>query len=316
MALLTLLTPPQRDAVRVNIVRLIELTARISSVIRQTDADISVRIDPIAYVLRTFSRVYHLNSDCTLAVAKEENFGDTVATQAAESSSDLTVIPWTIIQSGEEDDLSEVALLDELENNRSQTQYIRSLFKQVHGPIAVAVDRGLGNPGHRTRVVDEHGAVQAHPTSELGQTCLFRMLFTGGEDDRIALQIAQLIALHNQKVQVIRLQNTIIGETNAIPDPDDEKALKECNLSVTTVSSETELIESVKDLDHWDAIILGRGDHDRGRVLGNLSRKLAESHNRASLIVVRASLPLDPTMTGIESMEKGTYMSRQSTSGM
>ena len=288
----------------------------MSSVMRQTDADESVRIDPIAYILRTFSRVYHLNSDCTLAVAKEENFGDTVATQAVESSSDLTVIPWTVIRSGDKHESSDIPLLDELERNHSQTQYVRSLFKQVHGPIAIAVDRGLGNPGHRTRIVDEHGAVQAHPNAELDQTCLFRMLFKGGEDDRIALQIAQLIALHNHRVNVIRLKSKVVGEIGSIPDPEDEQALKDCNLHIEDVSSEADLISSVKDLDNWDVIILGRGEHDRGRVLGNLARKLAEARNRASLIVVRASLPLHLTSSTMDTMEKGVFLSRQSTMGV
>jgi len=280
----------------VHALRLMELTQRMSSVMRFSDAEETVRTDPLANVLRTFARLYHLSLDCTLAVSKLDNFSDTVAMHAVESGADLTVIPWTLL-AAENEEGRPYTVSQELEKYPLHYAYVNDVLNKVYGPVVVVLDRGIGNHGYRTRFIGIDGVVESHNMADKELDLRVDVLFIGGEDDRVALQLAQLIAVHGVRVTVVRVKS---NAGDGALDHADDLAIRESALPVTEVASEADLTAHAKSMRAWDLVLIGRGAVSHDMVLGKVAHQLLDANCKPSLMIARAGHPVDLSSMSLE----------------
>lgn len=102
---------PPHTGMAVSTLRLIELSDRTSSLVQASAApNTLLALDSLTQIFRTFSLSVGLPTTSALAVIGRENFSTTVATHAAESASELVVLPWILGAAPEQEGLAESML--------------------------------------------------------------------------------------------------------------------------------------------------------------------------------------------------------------
>ncbi|CAI2185479.1 17414_t:CDS:2 [Funneliformis geosporum] len=186
----------------VHVLRLVELTQRISSVMKFNETEETTLYDPIMNIFRTFGQLNFVKVKANLAVVAQQDFAQQVAEKAEDTDVNLVVIPWggagAII-----DDPSNP--LDEVLEPRVKkvtspqvAHFIQEIFSEVslRANVGVFVDRGLGSSPLTTSI--DNG----------GNNITVRVFlpFFGGIDDREALSfVIHLLDHPNVSVTVLRL---------------------------------------------------------------------------------------------------------------
>jgi hypothetical protein len=80
--------------IRMDALRLIELTARTSAVLKSQEAESLMRSDPVISVFRTFGYLNRFFVSTALSVVSYDQFSTAVADHARESESDMVIVPW------------------------------------------------------------------------------------------------------------------------------------------------------------------------------------------------------------------------------
>ncbi|KAJ3099248.1 K(+)/H(+) antiporter [Phlyctochytrium planicorne] len=183
MALTDLMKQQDNLPMSVIALRLIRLSDRNSTVMMATDADSTLRSDPVISVFRTFGHLNHVRVSSVLAISNIEEFPDQIIDAAANNDANLLVIPWQHAADG-----AHSSLVDE--------NHIHSLVDAVQKDacctVAVFIDRGFGVLKGLASGPDEESKT---PTS-LAQSRPQRIFvpYFGTKDDKEALQLAVYLA--------------------------------------------------------------------------------------------------------------------------
>ena len=189
--------------IHINAVRLIELSARMSAILKSQEASSLLHNDPAVSIFRTFGALHKFNVSASLSVVDSAEYPDAVVRRVQESESQLVILPWSRgSASVHESDLqhsgnpfdgvfhkSNVHIQDQT-NSVVYSEFVRGIFSKSSCDVALFVDRGLS---------DEPGSTEHH---------LF-LPFFGGPDDRLALTFLVQLC-HNPLVtaQVVRMVKT------------------------------------------------------------------------------------------------------------
>lgn len=192
--------------VTIEALRLVELTARTSAVIRSQEADALIYNDPVVTVYRTFGQLNHINVSANLSVVNHEEFPEAVAKHVADTQSEMVVIPWprgvtTVLESEQEgittgtrnpfDGVFHRTTTQDQTSSVVYSEFIRQTFAKSPSDIALFVDRGL--------TTLSTGAAKQH---------LF-LAFFGGPDDRLALSfLVQLCENPSVTATVVKVEKT------------------------------------------------------------------------------------------------------------
>ncbi|CAG8612495.1 12180_t:CDS:1 [Funneliformis mosseae] len=198
----TLGTDLSSSSMTVHVLRLVELTQRISSVMKFNETEETTLYDPIMNIFRTFGQLNFVKVKANLAVVAQQDFAQQVSEKAEDTDVNLVVIPWggagAII-----DDPSNP--LDEVLEPRVKkvtspqvAHFIQEIFSEVsiRANVGVFVDRGLGSSPLTTSI------------DNVGNNITVRVFlpFFGGIDDREALSfVIHLLDHPNVSVTVLRL---------------------------------------------------------------------------------------------------------------
>ncbi|KAJ2933926.1 hypothetical protein H1R20_g3174, partial [Candolleomyces eurysporus] len=199
-------TPP---AVSIDALRLIELTNRTSAVIKSQEADALVYNDPIISTYSTFASLNNVSISASLSVVNYDEFPESIAEHAANSESQMVILPWargtTSILDAETGDAQlrqSRNPFDRKTTTQDQTgsavysEFVRAVFLRSPRDVAVFVDRGASI-----------GSAAAGARQHLV------LPFFGGPDDRLALTfLVQLCARTSVKATVVRIQKHEDGD--------------------------------------------------------------------------------------------------------
>lgn len=195
-------TGPAKRPLEVHALRILELTDRVSSVMKVTEADEFSRRDPVVNAFQTFSRLHDVAISSSVVVVPEDSYAKTVISSASDRGSDFALIPWSEVGSNTEDQAVpfHVSSRDRF-NNRSHLEFIQSTLTMA------VCDTGIFIGNHFC------GMAQTRPTlprtlsgislgSQKGATLLpladkshhILFPFLGGEDDRAALRFVLQLA--------------------------------------------------------------------------------------------------------------------------
>ncbi|CAG8516018.1 9200_t:CDS:2 [Ambispora gerdemannii] len=176
-----------QDLITVNALRLIELTERLTTIMKLHETEETILHDPIMNVFRTFGQMHFVNVKANLAVVRFDEFPDRVAQSAKETSSDLVIIPWSGAGTITEDPSNSHDIIMGSRENKNTSphtaHFVQKVFSEVSTNVGVFVDRGLG-------VVPGGFSLE----SDSSHTIKIFFPFFGGIDDREALTfVARLI---------------------------------------------------------------------------------------------------------------------------
>ena len=193
--------------IRINILRLIELTARTSAVLKSREAESLMRSDPVISIFRTFGYLNRLLVSTALSIVNYDDFSTAVADHVRESESDMVIMPWWRLSRSDGGDQgqgqgsphnpfdsvfgkSDIVGAD-LTSAVVYTDLIRTIFQRSPADVAVFVDRGVSS---------------ITPSSDGGLVQHLFLPFFGGPDDRLALSfVVQLCGNPNVTATVVRL---------------------------------------------------------------------------------------------------------------
>ena len=191
-------------SIHINAVRLIELSARMSAILKSQEASSLLHNDPAVSIFRTFGALHKFNVSASLSVVDSTEYPDAVVRRVQESESQLVILPWSrgsasVHESDSQHSArnpfdgvfhkSNVHIQDQT-NSVVYSEFVRGIFLKSPCDVALFVDRGLS---------DEPGSIEHH----------FFLPFFGGPDDRLALTFLVQLC-HNPLVtaQVVRMVKT------------------------------------------------------------------------------------------------------------
>jgi hypothetical protein len=209
--------------IRIDALRLIELTARTSAVLRSQEADFVMCNDPVISVFRTFGYLHRFLVSAALSIVNHDQFSAAVADHARELQSDMVIVPWCRSSHPTEQGSSGTMhnpfdgffgrpLGDDINNAFVYSDFIRKVFLNSPADVSLFIDRGVLASSPRVPVVEQH---------------LF-LPFFGGPDDRLALSfVVQLCSKTTVTATVVRLTkaddlspvNSIVEQKSAPVSP-------------------------------------------------------------------------------------------------
>lgn len=191
-------------SIHINTVRLIELSARMSAILKSQEASLLLQNDPAVSIFRTFGALHKFNVSASLSVVDSAEYPDAVVRRVQESKSQLVILPWSRGSASVHENDSQHSARDPFDgvfhksnvhiqdqtNSVVYSEFVRGIFLKSPCDVALFVDRGLS---------DEPGPIEHH---------LF-LPFFGGPDDRLALTFLVQLC-HNPFVtaQVVRMVKT------------------------------------------------------------------------------------------------------------
>jgi hypothetical protein len=209
-------------------VRLVELTARESSVMKVTEVDEWTVRDPVVNAFRTFGQLNNVAVSGGVVVVPEHSYADTLVGKAADMSSDLVLIPWSETGSmSEHHTLLPSVSADKFAQGTHSSFVSGVLRNNISTNIGIFVNRGFGgvNPEASisralTRTVSGLSIRSLRDTATTPIANRSHHIFFpyfGGLDDRFALHFVLQLA-QNENV------TATIFHTD-IPTPDPETAV-------------------------------------------------------------------------------------------
>lgn len=194
-------------------VRLLELSERISTVMKDLESSEYPNRDPVINVFRSFSLMNSIAVSAGVAVTNQASYAETLQNQAKIQHSDLLLIPWSETGNLTEEDnngamASREARFAGANHNNFIAQTMNSTFRHACD-TAVFMNRGLGGADNSTpdrlrkslpratsslSLVSQHqGQPTVLPSADRSHHIFFP--YFGGPDDRCALRfVVQLAA--------------------------------------------------------------------------------------------------------------------------
>ena len=241
---------------KIDALRLIELSERMSTVMRGSGAGEVLRRDALVKVFEMFARLNRILVSSSLSVVPYANYAPSVVEHAHVVGSEMILLPWSAAPSSTSSEgepnvahsstshaaatplASYNPFLNMFGTHESETlteksvlysQFIRGVFAESSVDVALIVDRGsLGsiNSSHRISVDGYH---------------IF-LPFFGGPDDRLALNFLVQLCHSNPSVSA-----TVLWVTKSEDDPDRsetvdsiaKKAIPHQNFTITSIVSDT-----------------------------------------------------------------------------
>ncbi|KAI9741579.1 MAG: K(+)/H(+) antiporter [Claussenomyces sp. TS43310] len=185
-------------------VRILELTERTSSVMKVTEVDEYAFRDPVVNTFRTFAQLNNVAVSGGISIVPESSYAETLTGRAADTASDLVLIPWSEDGSLSEGDSSLVLSRSSPQDRYTSGPYnsfIQSTFDAATCNTAVFINRSFGGSSLQERPLQRtisnlslrsHRQAQMSPVADRSHHIF--LPFFGGLDDRVALRFVLQLA--------------------------------------------------------------------------------------------------------------------------
>lgn len=188
---------------KVHGLRVLELTERLSSVMKESEIVERSAKDPVVNAFYTFGQLNNASTTGEVQVITADSFADVVNARAEERASDLILLPWS--ETGNVSELESVGYIDSADGvfgNESYNQLIGKLLSRAPCTTAVLVPNKLGSlaaeekPGlHRVPTHYSLGTdMEQVTTPVMDRSHHIFFPYSGGPDDRAALRFVLCLA--------------------------------------------------------------------------------------------------------------------------
>ncbi|CAO1606460.1 hypothetical protein XANCAGTX0491_009958 [Xanthoria calcicola] len=182
--------------------RMLELTERLSSVMKDTEIeDVSTK-DPVVNSFHSFGQLNNLATSGDVEIVPEGSYAHTLAHSASEHGTDMVLLPWS-----ESGNLSETTSTtvehsrQRMLENGPHTLFLASFLNEAPCHAAVFVNNNITNLARREQALSpmksRHSLRSTHGVSSMPAAPLTHHIFFpffGGLDDRIALRFVLRLA--------------------------------------------------------------------------------------------------------------------------
>ena len=194
---------PVARPLEVHGLRMLELTERLSSVMKDSEVDDLSTRDPVVNAFHTFGQLNNVAVSGEIQLVPEGSYYETLSERASERNSDMILLPWSETGSFSEEvtanmmDTSQSAF-----SNSSYNQFVTKFLDTVSCNAAILINNGFGalpkedtQALHQVRTnlsIRSHRILATAPL--LNQSHHVFLPFIGGFDDRVALRFVLRLA--------------------------------------------------------------------------------------------------------------------------
>ena len=306
-----------RQDISVDALRLIELSDRVSAVMKGSATDTLVRTDPTLEIYRTFGDINGVDVTTSLSIVSFDDLAASIVDHARNNASHLVLLPWLppTHDSDPPKDSSPDSHPPAPMHHNSSTNPFDALFKATHGGTAsTSVVHSQFVRGVFSQCTDIDVALYIDPVARFPGDAFRKstayhivLPFFGGPDDRVTLEwVVQLCSSVRVSATVIRVRKgDIVEEVQEPPEahiPLNEKGqarvpvLEHSTLQHTVASvmdtvyaqydTQMRLQSDTADAITWDLYAEGRETED------GLSEVVREALKRVEFLEMRTPKPL------------------------
>lgn len=211
--------------------RMLELTERLSSVMKESEADEWSTRDPVVNAFHTFGQLNNVAVSGEVQLVPEGAYSDLLSERATDRRSDMILLPWS-----ETGNLSEGVMANVAEtapntfSNSAYNQFISQFLDKAPCNAAIFVNNGFGTLPREemkslTRVptnlsLRSTGVQATAPLMD--RTHHIFLPFIGGLDDRVALRFVLRLAKNptvTATILHVRVTESITEDTEEIENP-------------------------------------------------------------------------------------------------
>ena len=249
--------------------RMLELTERLSSVMKESEADDWSNRDPVVNAFHTFGQLHNVAVSGEVQFAPEAQYAAMLGERATDHTSDMVLLPWS-----ESGSLSEVATAHSGEgsqgpfSNASYNSFVYDFFQSAPCNAAVFINNGFGaitreEPRQSTRKLSlqSNYLLATAPLRDLSHHIFFP--YIGSVDDRVALRFVLKLARNPSVTATIvhvkgpavesASAGTIKGDTTvatgAVPESDSEAFFHSITDSLPAEMQSRVVFDSVDTMD-------------------------------------------------------------------
>ena len=227
--------------------RIVQLTARLGSVMTVSEADSLSAFDPVLNAFRVLGQLYNLAVSGEVAVVPEESYSDTLVTRAIEESSDMLLLPWTETGSLSEAPMVSKNTIERKLRSDAYSKFIAETVDSYRGASAVFVNRNFSgsleqSPSALTQRIYARGGRRGNITElpAVDRSHHIFVPFFGGADGRAAVRLALQLA-SNPELTITMIHYQLRGDhavAEGTPVSIDPKSLPEGKIRVTSTSKD------------------------------------------------------------------------------
>ncbi|CAH1764627.1 2038_t:CDS:2 [Entrophospora sp. SA101] len=199
------------EPLTIHALRLVELTQRISAVMKFNESEETILHDPIMNVFRMFGQLNYINIKANLSIVSINDFANEVAENSRRIGPEMVIIPWNgagaIIEDTSIPSVDQIFLGPKEKHEKRETSpqianYVQGVFNEVNTAVGFFVDRGLGVTV---------GTMPLQPGFQISIV----LLFFGGNDDREALNfVVRLLDHPYVSAKVVRISHSTVLTEN------------------------------------------------------------------------------------------------------
>ncbi|KAI4182580.1 MAG: hypothetical protein LQ346_006554 [Caloplaca aetnensis] len=193
----------QKRPLQVHGLRMLELTERLSSVMKDSEIDDVTTTDPVVNSFYSFGQLNNLAVSGDVEIVPEGSYAETIAQSASQQGSDMVFLPWSESGSLSETGSSTIEHTTHHRlDNGPHSHFISNFLKRAPCHTAVFVNNGFGTPGQKDgaalRRTKSKASLRSHrghyaaPLADRTHHVFFP--YFGGLDDRIAMRFVLRLA--------------------------------------------------------------------------------------------------------------------------
>ena len=290
--------PPKRP-LEVHGLRMLELTERLSSVMKDSELEEWSARDPVVNTFHTFGQLHNVAVSGNVQLVSEGSYADVLSERATDRRSDMILLPWS-----ETGSLSEMVSLGFTEpttnafGNTSYNHFIENLMTTAPCSTAVFVNKGFGalprEDGKGLKRMPTSMSLRSlaeqSPTAPIANRSHHIFLpFHGGLDDHVAVRFLLRLA-QNPSVTA-----TVIFLNYKDEDAADSMQHSEIEVAkdVTVATKATRETSSEQDRSFFESM--------KGSIPADMQTRVVFEHAEPGLNVVelaRAQVGLNPKNAG------------------
>ncbi|KAF2724460.1 K(+)/H(+) antiporter 1 [Polychaeton citri CBS 116435] len=234
----------KRPIVSIHGMRLVQLTARLGSVMTVSEADSLSAFDPVLNAFRVLGQLYNLAVSGEVAVVPGDSYTDSLVTRATEESSDLLLLPWTETGSLSEAPMVSKNTVEHKVRNDAYSNFIAETVDSYRGASAVFVNKNFSgsleqSPTALTQRIYAKSGRRGNITElpSVGRSHHIFMPFFGGPDGQAAVRLALQLA-RNHEITITMIHYQMRGEDTISDESANIKSVPEGKIRVSWVNED------------------------------------------------------------------------------
>ena len=255
--------------------RMLELTERLSSVMKESEVEEWSARDPVVNAFHTFGQLHNVAVSGDVQLVPEGSYANVLSERATDRRSDMILLPWS--ETGSLSEVISLGLIEPTQNafgHDSYNRFVDHLLASAPCSTAVLVNNGFGAlPRDEPKALKRtptsmslRSLVEQHPTAPIADRSHHIFLpFLGGLDDHVALKFVLRLAQNpNVTATIVFIPAKDDDATDSVQQSEISMAK---DRSTTITATQTREPSSDQDRSFFDSMRSSLPDEMHSRVV-------------------------------------------------